>query len=58
MRDQWYGDNRDVVKWSTSAGSSPGSPGAQGSVIVELKRPPFRPDDDRPQLGTFQQRTA
>ena len=48
MRDQWYGDNRDVVKWSTLVHLA-----SRETIRHILQIAMFRPDDDRPQLGTF-----
>ena len=51
MRDKWYGDNRDVVKWSTLVHL------ANREAIQHILQIAMRPDDDHPQhrqLGTFQ----
>ena len=49
MRNQWYGDNRDVVKWSTLVYLS----SREGTRHI-LQIAMFRPDDQGPQLGRFQ----
>ena len=49
MRNEWYGDNRDVVKWSTLVHLA-----SRETIRYILQIAMFRPDDDRPQLGTFQ----
>lgn len=48
MRDQWYGDNRDVVKWSTLVHLA-----RQEKIPHILQIAMFRPDDVSPQLGKF-----